>query len=448
MSLLGFKNLSRQSWMFIGLAIYSLSPLVKFYTPASIPYLVELMGFLVLSYSLLNGGFKHISGSDKTILKVFLIWSAFLIIRGDLTGNIKLGANNITQIISSFMFDEQSAMAFFIPLVVLMPFRLNMLYDFKRVGIILCAISLLWVLMNFDLVVASTAMEGMTELQMGTGEDATIRDASRAFLFANYLMVFLVFNYNYFSGLIKYVLPVLLFVSFFIQVLSGGRGGAILSAIYVILFIYITLRYPPVVNTNKKARIIYIRLFSIIALGVFVMLIRYMIQHNSFDFLIHRFEEGASDMGYLVASNREILRRDFISYFNEHPLYWFFGGGVNGIYATSVHALHGFRDTIEYGYLHFILKGGVPYLLMYVYLLLHSAWLGLFRSNNLLCNALAFYCIVNVIALYTTTGPQVNLRYFLVWISIMLLQNNMVRNLSDSRIYKYFNNRNYLSKED
>lgn len=440
------RTLSRQTLIFIGLAIYSLSPLVKFYTPASIPYLVETIGFLFILYAFTKGGFNQITGTDKTVLKVFFFWSVMLVIRGSLIGNLKWGTNSILGVITTFIFDEQSALAFFIPLVVLMPIRLNMLYDFKRFGIILCAISLFWVSLNFNLVVTSTAMEGMTELEMGTGEDASIRDASRAFLFANYLMVFLVFNYNYFSGRIKIILPILLFLSFFIYVLAGGRGSSLLSIVYIAIFIFITWRYSLVMSDEKKKKKKSVRLLSVIALGVFILLVRYMIQNDAFNYLIHRFEEGASASGYLVASNREILRNDFIKYFNDNPLYWLFGGGVNGIYATSVHALNGFRDTIEYGYLHFILKGGIPYLLMYVYLLLHSAYLGLFRSKNSLCKSLAFYCIINFIALYTTTGPQVSLRYFLVWISIGLLQNIEIRNLSDSTIYNYFNIKNYHSK--
>lgn len=430
-------KLSQWELVFLGLAIYSISPFVRFYIPNTVSNFVELAGFFVLAYAFLQGNFREFQGNDNNVIKLFLIWTAIMIIRGDLLGNFKPSVHGYIGAVSSFIFDGSAGLAYFIPFITLMPLRLNSLNFIRQVGLFLCLLCLVLIGLHWEEVVMSTTL-GMTEMETGAGMEASIRDASNAFLFVTFFVVFLSFCYNYFDGYLKNAFVVYLVVYFYIQSLGGGRGGTFLSVLYIALFIIIMYKYP-IATINHKQKKWVVRLMAFVAVLGFAYIVSYMIRNNSFEYLIHRFEEGASGNSYLVAYNREILRRDLIADFNSHPLSWVIGRGVNGCFETSVHSINGMRDGIEYGYLHFVLKGGIPYLLMYVYLLLHSAYLGIFQSNNLLCKAMAFYCIVNIVALYTATGPDVTLRYFLVWFSICLLEKRHIRNLSDSTISLYIN---------
>ncbi len=438
------KRLPQWVMVFIGLVIYSLSTFVKFYIPSTIPYFVEFAGFLVLIYPFLQGNYRNVQGNDRTILTIFLVWNLILILRGDLIGNFQPSASGILGALSTFIFDGSAGLAFFIPFIILMPVRLNSLYYFKRIGLVLCCVCILLIGFHWQEVVTSTAI-GMTDITLGSGEDASIRDASNAFFFVTFLVFFLSFCYHYYKGYINLAFPAYLLVFFFVQILGGGRGISVVAFLAIAFYIIILYKYPISTISNHKINKWGARLAASAALAVFGYLLYFMIQNNAFEFLLHRFDEGASHGSYFVASNREILKRDLISDFNSNPFSWIFGRGVNGCFATAIYSINGLRDGIEYGYLHFILKGGIPYLLMYVYLLLHCAYLGIFRSRNLLCKAMAFYCLVNVVALYTATGPDVTLRYFLVWFSICLLERKQIREMSDITIYNYFNVKGYQS---
>ena len=432
------EKISQWVLVYCGLSIYSLSPLVRFYIPTTVSSVVELVGFLVLIYAYLKGNFRGVKGDDSTLLKVFLSWTIFMLLRGDIIGNFLPGVNGFGGAIATFIFNGSAGLAYFIPFIILMPIRLDSFYSFRRIGLVLCCISLVLVGINWEEIVLSSAI-GMTDLEMASGSEASIRDASRAFLFIPFLVVFLAFCHNYYKGLIKVVFPIYLLVYFYVQSLGGGRGGTLLALLYIVCFIFIFYKYPLTSTAGRKTNKWSVRIMALAALAGFVYVIVYMIQNNAFDYLIHRFDEGASNGSYLVAYNREVLRRDLIADFNDNPISWIIGRGVNGAFATKMHATNGMRDGIEYGYLHFVLKGGIPYLLMYVYLLLHCAYPGLFKSKNLLCKSMAFYCIVNFIALYTATGPEVSHRYFLVWVSICLLERKNVRMLSDAEIYNFMN---------
>ena len=126
------KRLPQWVMVFIGLVIYSLSPFVKFYIPSTIPYFVELVGFLILFYPFLQGNYRNVQGNDRTILTIFLVWNLILILRGDLIGNFKPSVSGISGALSTFIFDGSAGLAFFIPFIMLMPFRLNSLYYFKN----------------------------------------------------------------------------------------------------------------------------------------------------------------------------------------------------------------------------------------------------------------------------------------------------------------------------
>lgn len=97
--------------------------------------------------------------------------------------------------------------------------------------------------------------------------------------------------------------------------------------------------------------------------------------------------------------------------------YWsiLFGRGILGMYYSPT---YGPRTLIETGWLQMILKGGVVFLFLYLYILLSSFIKGFFCSRNRLINAMALYVFANILFLYPAGYLSTDLRMICLWICV------------------------------
>ena len=100
------------------------------------------------------------------------------------------------------------------------------------------------------------------------------------------------------------------------------------------------------------------------------------------------------------------------------------------------------RSAMEWGYLYYILKGGEPFLAMYVFHILHAIYLGIRKSRNVLSKAAAFVCLLSLIQLVTVSHPGMTMHYFMTWFCFGLLENDTVRKLDDITVSRMFNHKN------
>ena len=111
---------------------------------------------------------------------------------------------------------------------------------------------------------------------------------------------------------------------------------------------------------------------------------------------------------------RSSVDNELISYLSNENA-WLFGKGIEGAYS------HGDFDHLRYehetGYLYLILKGGMINLFFYVSLLLHSSYLGFFKTNNRLIKGLALYVFfhvqVKILRIREVNKKNFNLNLFL-----------------------------------
>jgi hypothetical protein len=132
----------------------------------------------------------------------------------------------------------------------------------------------------------------------------------------------------------------------------------------------------------------------------------------------------------------------FFKSFDGKTLDWIIGRGIGGTYYCPINDSN-YRTTIETGYLYIILKGGLVSLALFLYLLLYSAYLGFFRSRNMLTKAMASYLVIHVILLVPFGLPAFSIEYIFVWICVMYCQSETWRMKSDTFIngYLYRNER-------
>lgn len=424
----------------IAIVIFELSGVISIYLPGVFFTIFRLIGVSIFIFVLFKYKFVRMKGSIYPLFVFFIIWTLFILFRGSMLGNPPLGRNSLYDILYYNITYDYSALGYFMPLIALFSFKSESLFYGKKIGFFLAILSLLLVVFNWqDLFVGSEA-KGQSQLVNADGEELAIRMASNYLFLAKWLVLFLLFNYGYKKYKLEIILSVYFVLSFLTQVLGGGRGASFLGLLDILIFIFILYKYPTY-NTNNRNRGSS-RYVAILGLFALVYGIYYLINNTTvFDFLFSRvFIEGT--IGQINADTaREVLRDDFFKDFNNHPFSWIFGRGVNGTFQCSMSELSimGRRSAIEWGYLYYILKGGVPYLAMYVFLILHAAYLGLRKSKNTLCKAAAFICILSIVQLVTVSHPGMTMHFFMTWFCFGLLENDTVRNFDDMTVNRMFN---------
>ena len=198
----------------------------------------------------------------------------------------------------------------------------------------------------------------------------------------------------------------------------GRRGGTATSILYLGLlwFVYTT--------SNKGEGKI-----SAFLAGAVMLSAGYMIFSNLSDtFFSYIVERGLDD-------NRTDRNVDFmLDVFSGND--WIYGRGWFGQYYDSV---YGYRGSIETGYFALILRGGMLYLIPYIFILLLTFINGFFRSNNILCKSFGVMAGMQLVELYPWGWPTFTFNFFALWIGVFICNKSYYRKLTDSQIKsKYF----------
>jgi hypothetical protein len=108
---------------------------------------------------------------------------------------------------------------------------------------------------------------------------------------------------------------------------------------------------------------------------------------------------------------------------------------------TEEHGLPGdssTRSVNEVGYLHMIFKGGFVMMLLYLLILAPAAYLGIFRSNNILARMSGYY-ITSYLLLWTLTYyPVYSAEHILLWVSAGTAMSRSARSVSDEELFNNF----------
>lgn len=92
-----------------------------------------------------------------------------------------------------------------------------------------------------------------------------------------------------------------------------------------------------------------------------------------------------------------------------------------------------YRKDIECGYLQFILKGGLPFLLLYLMILVPAARRG-FKSKNQMAKACAWIVVVQLFDMIAFGLPTFNTKTFMIWMAIAVCYNKEICGMSDDDI--------------
>jgi hypothetical protein len=207
------------------------------------------------------------------------------------------------------------------------------------------------------------------------------------------------------------------------------------NAVFLILIVlFFTFEYYRL-NTVKKYN------KFILTLVLIVGSIYLAFQLNSFVLALSKNKEASTD-------TRTFLFIELFSDMSDDEL--IIGRGVLGTYYspyfayTEKHHLEGdssTRSISEVGYLEMILKGGFVMMILYLLILLPAAFLGIFKSKNIIAR-MSGYFILSYLVLWTVSYyPVYSAEYILLWMAVGTATSRSARNIKNSDIFVKVNKR-------
>jgi hypothetical protein len=122
---------------------------------------------------------------------------------------------------------------------------------------------------------------------------------------------------------------------------------------------------------------------------------------------------------------------------------WIWGKGIFGTHYSSMmqHVKGGdavFRIGVEVGFLQYLLKGGLVYLILYMVTLIIAIYLGLNRSNNKLVRMIALILSGHFLLSIVSEYPKLDIPNVVFWILIGCCYSPRILKLNDKEIGDFF----------
>ena len=416
---------------FYGLLLYGVFGFFSLYIDFA-NYL-KFLAIGVVLYAYFKAPKNYRFDSTSVGLKLFVVLTIFIVLRGSIIGFTPVFSwhrqYDLYQIVRYFFVFEYSALSFVLMLFVLVPFNIKELRYYRSITYISFGLTLFNIFLFKDNLFDST-MLGRTGIFIGE-EEVTIRNLiSLCFIGFGFILLFCYSIKSFRRNSWDYLPFIILILYALSQIAGGGRGGTITALLYLAFALYFFYNS----SRGKAGASIIVKL--LIVVGAIYAVYYLFVKTEFFSFFLSRMFEGGEVGGDLVESSREYFTKSLYEDLNRNPLGWVFGYGVNGAFEVPG---NGLRSSIEWGYWYLILKGGVPYLLVYVYVLLKSAYLGFFRSNNGFSKAMAVLCLMTAYSLIPFGLPGVSLQFLLIWHYLRLINTASVRAMSDTEIARLIN---------
>lgn len=431
---LNFMFRSRFCRILLGLIIYEVGSYLNVFHGIS-PIVCGMIGCFFIICNFFKIQKRNISnlGCDYTIL---IVLTLLMFLRGSLIGNyLPVYGTNVfdTSLYAIFRhcFFDNYCIAYLIPLAAIInPNKIEFSFS-KKIGNLLCIISIMLAIVHLPTLIVASSYVDRT-LNIGD-KQFNIRALTNAIFIGSGFFIFFSFCFQLIRGKMKWLFPITMIIVFLCTVAGAGRGDSLILILQILIFFYICFKYPYIsknVSKGSTLKLLIVLLFVIFGLVYLVLKTDY------FTFLLNRlFEDG--NTGSFAKSGREEFMQDMLNDFDWNPFFWLFGKGINGAYEACSDGGY-MRDTIEWGFMQLILKGGVFYLVTYCFVLLRTAYLGILKSNNLVCKSFGFMCLIRVVELITFGHPSISVEFFFVWLGVGFVRNRFFRIMNNDSIIQMF----------
>jgi hypothetical protein len=367
--------------------------------------------FPVFRYSfIMLGGLLYILGIWKTniykvkthyskiVFTLFLIWTIFIISKG--IPNLVEGANNninLKQFLSGLY------LLYVFPLIVLSIPDVSFI---KNISVFSFNLSLLYLILTIPLFNYFTS----DIIHGGEGYGGLFAVGSSLLLL----------TLHYHSTKVKWVAWLTILLALLVNSILARRNQVVYFGSIVLFTILINLF---TASGLARRRRIY---FFLGILVIFLSIWGYVLSNRAkFDRLVEKTFTGME--------SRQSQIDDFRNDIGNNKTDLLFGRGVFGTFKVSdpLNKYNGQRQGIENGYLQHILKGGLVYLILILFISITAIYKGFFKSNNILCKAFAALILTYLIDMIGFGIPTMTLKFIFIWVGIGVCYSQEMRSYSD-----------------
>ena len=396
------------------LAIYAFLPFF-----INFPYIFVTILLIFLSYIYKKAYIYHnfISKAftfDKCIVLTYLFWQLLVVIRG-----VFFNFDSFQTFINIIFLNQFSLFAFLLPFIVFWnPLHFNYKFLMKLLHI-LGVCSVLLVLFNFKslFIVDYSTLSSDELISYGTlvNIQSPIIEIISTTAFAMFIPLFQSKKWWLFHFCIG-------FVALLISLYAARRGASAIWLLLIINALFLKIK-------SKRG----LHLHYYLAIIIFFLSLFFYVYNNLDTTFSLLGERGGTDSRSLVES---YFWNDLTS-----SLDLIVGRGLNGSYycpmSENGNWLY-YRTSIETGYCHIILTGGLISLILYVIIMLRSAYLGFFRSNNMFAKAFSIYILSYLFYLIPFGIPAFSMTYLICWLGVSMCHSLEFRKLSNYEVKQIY----------
>jgi hypothetical protein len=266
-------------------------------------------------------------------------------------------------------------------------------------------------------------------------------DNFNIYMAVKYWLLFFIFSsfiYFYYSNMNRIIIFISAILYVIISINISQRANFLFISI-ILLFTFFQYLKNKYVSIYKKVFILIIALLSSLLL---VFIIPSYLNNLSKD------KEASSD-------TRTFLFVELINDLKEEEV--IIGKGALGSYYSpyffksrqyskqlgkSYEGDSSTRSTSEVGYLFMLLKGGTIMIILHLLILIPAIYLGIFKSNNLLSKAFAYYILSYLLMWNVSYTTEFLPEFLLLWMAVGGSISKEIRNKTDLEIYQLLNQRN------
>ena len=353
-------------------------------------------------------------GSVEALFIIYLLLDIFcVIIQSYFRGSAPWG-NEFLSLLSYHFVSDSFYMAFLLPFFILIDYRKFSLSMFLKLVPYISCLGILFFAINYkNILLSAYRIQSHTFLN---GEEFAKYFSSVSFS----LLLWPVLKNK------KKIIPVIIFgiLALLTTIIMARRGSSLSIGIIFIFTIY---------QIIKKISFLKRILLFILLLGIGISLYNYY-KINSKGIFINITEKGMND------SRGEVNRYFEKDVFNSLDLW--FGRGLNGEYYCPQRYVDPeggymyvtYRQSIETGFYHLILKGGIIFAIIHVLILLGAVIKGMFHSNNIVIKSFSLWILLSLIELYPFGWPTFSIKFLLIWIGVCLCYSRRYRKMNDQKI--------------
>jgi hypothetical protein len=396
------------STILLGFLLYGLHEFAEIVNEG-LPRIIAFIGLLFIFGAPFYYKYKILSplkGSIRILFNIYLWWIVLIILRPFFSGQ-QYTENSIHP------YATYGLTSYLLPFVVLLGVNIVSFPKLFRIVFIFSIIGFVFFVFNFN-TMQSIALRGIgmsLDGEMGIGELAN------KYYFWFSISSLSLICYEFVPNKYKWTA---IFTSIFTLILItyfARRSTIFMYVLYFFGMFYLYLE-------QSKSRYRFSKILLVVAIISISFSLVQSYSDSTFSLLFSRLDDDS----------RSSVDVAIIDYLNSEKA-WFFGKGIEGAYKHSDFDLP--RYTHETGYLYLILKGGIIYLAFYVLLLLHSAYVGFFKTKNRLTKGLALYVFFHIIFLIPFGVPGFSLEYLFVWIAFALCESSRYRLMTNLEVKHY-----------